>query len=355
MSVPVLASLVLLAAQGPVTTTAATTTTTAPPPSASSSVSSTAPSSTAPSSATPSASAAPSSGVTPGSTPASPAPVPEIAARAATESCELTPDNVRSGELVWGLKKSFRQYVGIGMAGASGNSITATGGATITALDEIVIDGVANPKGVATGAYRFSFDSADYTSPSRFTARFRGTVTFSYPGHMFSLIVSNPVLSTADGRSVVHADIELKASEGAPASPVNLPGAELGRLTTPSATPADGLLTWSDVPATLASSEAFGGFYNAGADLDPLTMHLGADCAAVPEPPKDAVVTPVVTQPSGDDLIPDVQFRPDGTSTPALASTGADVEHTLWAGVVTFLAGLAIVLAAYRPRVRTRP
>ncbi|SDG05382.1 Htaa protein [Lentzea fradiae] len=337
MSVPVLASLVLLAAQGPVTTTP--TTTSAPPPGPSSSVTTTAPSST--SSPATSSSPAPSS-------------TPEVAARTAAESCELTPDNVRSGELVWGLKKSFRQYVGIGLGGAVGNSITATGGATITALDEIVVDGVANPKGVATGAYRFTFDSADYTSPTRFTAKFRGTVTFSYPGHLFSLIVSNPQVSTADGKSVVHADIELKASEGAPAAPANLPGVEFGRLTTPAATPADGLLTWKDVPATLASSEAFGGFYNAGTDLDPLTMHLGADCAAVPAPPQEAVVTPPAAQPA-ENLVPDVQFRPDGTSAPALASTGADVEHTLWAGVVTLLAGLAFVLAAYRPRTRTRP
>ncbi|GHH39152.1 HtaA domain-containing protein [Lentzea cavernae] len=330
MSIAAVAGLVFLAAQGPVTdvpvTTTTVTTTTVTSASAPAPVSTTGPPALAPASTTSS----------------SPAPA----------GCALTPGTVRNGELLWGLKKSFRQYVGVGLGGATGNSITASGGASITNLDEVVIDGVPNPRGVPTGAYRFSFDSADYTSPSRFTAKFRGTVALAYPSHFFTMLISNPQVSTSDGTTVLRADVELRTQPGAPANPVALPGVELGRLTAPAATPSGGLLTWPSVPVTLATSEAFAGFYQTGADLDPLTMRLGADCADTPPPPQTATVAPPPAS-SGDDLVPEARFRPTG-GTPALAATGADIEHGLWAGVVIVLSGLALVLAAYRPRTRGR-
>ncbi|MBM7773238.1 hypothetical protein JOD54_003442 [Actinokineospora baliensis] len=295
MSIPVVAGLILLAVQGPTTTTPPTTTVTT--------------TTTAP-------------------------------------GCDLTPANARQGDLVWGFKKSFRQYVGVGLAGATGNSITATGGATITALDEVVRDGIPNPAGIATGAYRFTFDSADYTSPTQFTARYRGTVTFAYPTHFFTLLLSDPWVTTANGTTTLHADIELKATPGAPTQPTTLPDVALARVTPPTTTPVNGLLTWPAAPATLTSSEAFAGFYQAGADLDPLTLTLAADCATPPTTPPTAnpVVPPAAT--TAENLIPTARFRP----TPALAATGVATEHTLWAGVVLFLTGLALVLAAYRPR-----
>ncbi|MFD4636396.1 HtaA domain-containing protein [Lentzea sp. NPDC058436] len=320
MSIAAVAGLVFLAAQGPVTDVPVTTTTVT----------------------TTSASAPVTARTT----------SPPVTTTTTSAGCALTSANVRNGELLWGLKKSFRQYVGVGLGGATGNSITASDGASVTNLDEVVIDGVPNPRGVPTGAYRFSFDSADYTSPSRFTAKFRGTVALAYPSHFFTLLVSNPQVSTSDGTTVLRADVELRTQPGAPANPVDLPGVELGKLTAPAATPSGGLLTWSSVPVTLANSEAFAGFYQTGTDLDPLTMRLGADCADTPPPPPTATVTPPPAS-SGEDLIPQARFRPsDGT--PALAATGADIEHGLWAGVVIVLSGLALVLAAYRPRAHRR-
>ncbi|WP_026316020.1 HtaA domain-containing protein [Actinokineospora enzanensis] len=296
MSIPVIAGLVFLAAQGPTTTPVTTT--------------------TAPSTTT----------TAPG--------------------CALTPATAKQGDLLWGVKKSFRQYVGIGLAGATGNSIKATDGATITTLDEIVRDGVANPTGVPTGAYRFTFGSADYTDPTHFTVHYRGTVAFSYPGHFFTLLLSDPSVTTAGGAATLHADIELKADPGAPAQPTDLPDVALANLTPPTATPTDGLLAWSNVPATLTSSEAFAGFYQAGADLDPVTLHLAADCAATPPPPSTATPAPQTPAPT-ENLVPEARYRP--ATTPALAATGVDAEHGFWAGVVLLLAGMALVLAAYRP------
>ncbi|GAA2974995.1 HtaA domain-containing protein [Actinokineospora diospyrosa] len=316
MSIPVVAGLILLAVQGPTTT--ATTTTTTPPP----------------------------------TTTVTTVPSQRVAAETTTTTapgCDLTPANARKGDLIWGFKKSFRQYVGVGLAGATGNSITATNGATITALDEVVRDGVPNPSGIPTGAYRFTFDSADYTSPTQFTARYRGTVTFAYPTHFFTLLLFDPWVTTANGTTILHADIELKATPGAPTQPTNLPDVDLARVTPPAATPTNGLLTWQAAPATLTSAEAFAGFYQAGAAMDPVALTLAADCATTPTTPPTAnpVIPPAATP--TENLIPTARFRP----TPGLASTGVATEHSLWAGVVLLLAGMALVLAAYRPGRRT--
>ncbi|RLK58220.1 HtaA domain-containing protein [Actinokineospora cianjurensis] len=320
MSVSLVTGAMLLAVLTPTSTPVATTTTTAPPPVRAVQETTT--------TTTPVTTTAP------------------VTTTTTAPGCDLTQANARKGDLVWGFKKSFRQYVGVGLAGATGNSITATNGATITALDEVVRDGVPNPAGIATGAYRFTFDSADYTSPTRFTSRYRGTVAFSYPAHFFTLLLSDPWVTTANGTATLHADIELKATPGAPTQPTNLPDVALARLTPPAAAPVNGLLTWPDVPAALTSSEAFAGFYQAGAPLDPLTMTLAADCATTPTaPPTANPAVPTATAPT-ENLIPVARFRP----TPDLASTGVDAEHGLWAGVVLLLAGLALVLAAYRPR-----
>ncbi|MEU5693568.1 HtaA domain-containing protein [Actinosynnema sp. NPDC020468] len=337
MSIPVIASLLFLAAQGPTTTTPVTTTT--PPPTTTT---------VAPTTTTTVPPRTTTTTTTTTAPPARAAAETTTTTTTAAPGCDLTAANARQGDLVWGFKKSFRQYVGVGLAGATGNSITATDGATITALDEVVRDGVPNPTGVPTGAYRFTFDSADYTSPTTFTVRYRGTVTFAYPTHFFTLLLSDPWVTTANGATTLYADVELKATQGAPAQPTNLPDVDLAHLTAPAAIPTDGLLTWPAVPATLTSAEAFAGFYQAGTDLDPVTLNLGADCATTPTAPPTANPTTPPATGGTDSLIPEAVYRPT-TPTTALAYTGVDAEHTLWAGVVVLLSGLALLLATYRP------
>ncbi|WP_026422065.1 HtaA domain-containing protein [Actinokineospora inagensis] len=259
---------------------------------------------------------------------------------AVAPGCDLTTATAQHGDLLWGFKKSFRQYVGSG----SGNSITATNGATITTIDE------ALHNSVPTGAYRFTFGSAEYTSPSQFTVHYKGTVTFSYPAHFFTLLLSNPSVTTGGGSATLHADVELKASPGSPSPSSNLPNVDLAHLAAPAASPVNGLLMWSDVPGTLTSAEAFAGFYQAGAPLDPVTLTLAADCASTPKPPPTATPAPAAT---AENLVPTARYRPTTSPTTtgeALAATGVDAEHGLWAGVVLLLTGLSLVLAAYRPR-----
>ncbi|MEV0680802.1 HtaA domain-containing protein [Actinosynnema sp. NPDC050436] len=256
-------------------------------------------------------------------------------------SCELTSETATRGDLLWGFKKSFRQYVGT----TAGNAITASDGAVVTAVDEVVRDGVPNPAGIPTGAYRFALGRAEYRSPTDFTLHYRGKVAFSYPAHFFTLVLGDPEVRRDGDTATLRADVELKAQPGAPTGSKNLPDVDLATLrpTAGTTTPAPGSLTWSAVPASLTSAEAFAGFYQAGAELDQVALTAAADCADLPEPPPPA---PAGTPPPAvraNALVPPLQYRP-------LANTGADVEHVLWLGISVLLAGTAVLLAVHRPR-----
>ncbi|WP_440902281.1 HtaA domain-containing protein [Actinosynnema sp.] len=210
----------------------------------------------------------------------------------ASQTCGLTQTTVGKDDLLWGFKKSFRQYVGVGIGGSAGSSITAADGATITAVDEVVRDGKPNPTGVPTGAYRFSFQGAEFRTKSDFTARYRGEVEFSYPAHFFTLVLKDPSIEVSGATATMRADIALCADPGTPAQPVDLPDVALANLNPGggSHVGAAGSLSWTGVPATLTSAEAFAGFYQAGTALDPVALVIAADCAKLPEGPP--AVTP---------------------------------------------------------------
>ncbi|GAA2660847.1 MULTISPECIES: HtaA domain-containing protein [Actinosynnema] len=268
----------------------------------------------------------------------------------APQTCELTPTTVGKGDLLWGFKKSFRQYVGVGIGGATGNSITAADGATITAVDEVVRDGKPNPTGVPTGAYRFSFQSAEFRTKSDFTAHYRGKVEFAYPTHFFTLVLKDPSITVSGTTATMQADIALRAQPGAPAQPVDLPDVALAKLDLGGGahTGTAEALSWTGVPAALTTAEAFAGFYQAGTALDPVDLAVAADCAKLPEGPPAApppAAPPAQSGGGGGDLVPEVRHRP----TQQLANTGSDVENVLWLGVSLLLAGTAVLLAAYRP------
>jgi LPXTG-motif cell wall-anchored protein len=138
--------------------------------------------------------------------------------------------------------------------------------------------------------------------------------------------------------------VELKSKPGAPADPVKLIGVELAELDLSAARveTGAGTLTISGVTSTLASAEAFGGFYGAGEKLDDLTITLGAACGVLPQNPGGAATPPPVTQ--GEDLVPPLAFRPQ-----ALARTGADPEVLLAVAGFLLLSGAAL---RYRSRRR---
>ncbi|GAA1948144.1 HtaA domain-containing protein [Amycolatopsis minnesotensis] len=281
----------------------------------------------------------PPTGTPPVTTPAPSAPGPDPA-------CVLTPGSVRKGNLVWGFKKSFRQYVGTGLGGtATGNSITAADGAEITGIDEVAVQGRPNPAGIPTGAYRFGFGTAEYASPGEFTAGFRGTVTFGYPSHFFTLVLRNPKVVVSGGKGTLYADVELKTTTGSPSPPVSKPGVALANLdlATAKKTDGEGTLEVSAIKATLTSSEAFAGFYQAGDVLDEATVTLGAGCSNLPGAGGGASGGQGGGA-AGPDLVPEVAFRPGN-----LASTGATLAPLYWAALL-LAAGGTLVLVSRRPR-----
>lgn len=241
-------------------------------------------------------------------------------------TCEVTA--ITKGTLLWGFKKSFREYVGKG----SGNSITATNGAIVT--DQ---DASPNANGVTTGAHQYPFKEAKYTSKTKFEVAFGGTITFTYPGHFFTIHLANPQVTVDNTKGRLAADVELVTSGPTPGKPTKLTGVELADLdfTTAKTTDEAGVLTITGVKSTLTNSEAFAGFYGAGDKLDDLTLTLGSSCAALPEQPGPAGPPPVAQAPQ--DLVPPLAFRPQ-----RLANTGASPLVPLIAGIVLLGSGIAL-------------
>ncbi|SDL29076.1 Htaa protein [Lentzea albidocapillata subsp. violacea] len=250
--------------------------------------------------------------------------------------CEVT--SITKGTLLWGFKKSFREYVGKG----SGNSITGANGAVVTD-----VDASPNTNGVTTGAHRYPFKEARYTSATQFEVAFGGTITFTYPGHFFTIHLANPKVAVKDAKGTLSADVELVTSGPTPGKPTKLTGVELADLDLAAAktTVGGGVLTITGVRSTLTNSDAFAGFYGAGDKLDDLTLTLGSSCSALPQQPGPAGPPPVVQAPQ--DLVPPLAFRPQ-----RLAGTGASALAPSIAGFVLLVSGITVLTAARR---RTSP
>nr|CEL20536.1 hypothetical protein [Kibdelosporangium sp. MJ126-NF4]CTQ89447.1 hypothetical protein [Kibdelosporangium sp. MJ126-NF4] len=247
------------------------------------------------------------------------------------------------GNLLWGFKQSFRNYVG----GGKGNSIIGSDGAVVTDVDV-----QANPNGVKTGLHQYPFKSTTFTSNTKFDVSFGGTITFTYPAHQFSVVLANPRV-VADGKvGSVFADVELKAGAGAPGKPTKQTGVELAKLNFEAAktTSANGVLTVTGVASTLASDEAFAGYYGKGEKLDELTVTLGAACSSLPAAGNSSTGGGSGggggASGSSDDLVPPLNFRPQGK----LANTGAAPFGLVAMGTLFLLSGASMVYFGRRVR-----
>ncbi|NEW77668.1 HtaA domain-containing protein [Streptomyces rhizosphaericus] len=178
---------------------------------------------------------------------------------APTESSGTAP-GVVDGNLDWGVKKSFRDYV---TGPIAKGKITLSGGAAEHG------DGYRFPHG--EGAYDAGGGSLD--------AAFDGAVRFT--GHEGSLDLKFSDLN-----------VEVKGAKGALVADVSSKDRETGKVTESDdvtvadlATgsglpePEDGVITLTDVPAALTAdgAKAFGGFYAAGDALDPVTVAVSLD------------------------------------------------------------------------------
>lgn len=196
----------------------------------------------------------------PGTAPApgTPAPGPTTPAPGGPSS------RVVAGTAAWGVKTSFRSYVGSGTGGAAGK-IEVSDGAARTA------DG-----GFGFGAGSGTADRAT----GGVDVGFRGTVYFEKHGvgeaAALRVWVRNPHVVSNGTAATLHADVSSKdLGSGAVVDYPNVAVADLD-LTKGSRSATDTTVTWTGIPATLtaAGAPAFAGFYQPGAALDPVSFSV---------------------------------------------------------------------------------
>ncbi|MDK9498311.1 HtaA domain-containing protein [Streptomyces katrae] len=191
--------------------------------------------------------------------------LPASAARAESRA-------VQGGRLDWGLKSSFQSYV---------TGPVAKGGFQLKG-------GAAT---VGGSLFRFHSATGSYDPASgEFEAAFSGAVTFQ--GHRkpdgayeLDLTVSRPTVRVSGGRGTLYLDVIGKAKDtGAVTSRTGVPFATLG-LGGIDMKGGGSPLVLTNVPATLTEegAQAFAGYYQAGAQLDPVS--LSADVKSAPSAP----------------------------------------------------------------------
>jgi hypothetical protein len=167
---------------------------------------------------------------------------------------------IKGGEVDWGIKQSFREYV---KGPAAKGQIELSGGATEA----------------ADGTYVFPVGSGSYDTTTHVVeVQAGGTVHFT--GHFsggvpaLDMTFSNPRVVIDGAESFVFADVSSKSLMTGETD--TYPDAEFAQLDA-SATPpefGDEDVTLKGMPAELTAegAEAFAGFYTAGTALDPLTL-----------------------------------------------------------------------------------
>ncbi|MFK0294436.1 HtaA domain-containing protein [Streptomyces sp. NPDC090442] len=209
----------------------------------------------------------------------SPTPTDKPSAGARPQSgsgSDATPRNsgkVYDGNLDWGIKKKFRDYVNGPIAHGKAE---LSGGAATTAA------GYRFPKGHGT------YDAQKAT----LAAEFNGAVRFTGHGGALDLKFSNLRIKADNGRGTLIADVASKPRTidgNAPTKAVDIPNIAIAELKLPSGALAAtrGVITLKNIPATLtaAGSKAFSGMYPAGETLDPVNASLAVDSTAqLPSP-----------------------------------------------------------------------
>jgi hypothetical protein len=179
---------------------------------------------------------------------------------------------IEGGEVDWGVKESFRNYV---KGPIAQGQIEVSGGA-VEAAD---------------GTYRFPVESGTYDLTTHVTeVQAIGTVHFTghYSGGVPALdvTISDPRVILGGATGTVFADVTSKAFT--PGEPESFPDAEFAALDT-SATPPEfegqEAVSVKNIPAELTEegAEAFAGFYAEGTVLDPVSVTAAFSPTGPPE------------------------------------------------------------------------
>lgn len=193
----------------------------------------------------------------------------------------------------WGFKASFRSYV---VFAPPAGTLQAVEGATANPSEELMsLPGSFFEFPLASGSYERGTEP-DH-SDDLLVAGSTGAALFCKPGHGFNVVLKNPTVTIdgADSRITAEVGVNLNGTwypfQQADIADLDLSGIE------PKVDDSGNTLTWEEVPATLTEDgeAATGGIYEAGAELDPITVTatldrpLLAECAieagtATPEP-----------------------------------------------------------------------
>lgn len=170
-------------------------------------------------------------------------------------------DEVTGGSITWGVKESYRNYL----------AMTFVGG-RVTAIAPATDNGT-----------RATFPSASGTwGASKVDVRTRGGLNFyGHHGEMDLTISAPRIVVTSSG---VQLRVDAVTSDDRTLTDVPMADLDLtGRVSA-----GNGKATITSAPATLtvAGADMFNGFYEAGADLDPVSATFAVESAVIPPTPK---------------------------------------------------------------------
>ncbi|MGW4460743.1 HtaA domain-containing protein [Micromonospora sp. NPDC004704] len=205
------------------------------------------------------------------------------------------PVDVTAGDLDWGFKASFRNYVSTG----NGNPPIA------------VADGATRN---ADGTFRFAALDGSYDpATGAATVHYGGTVVLSYPAHFFKITMANPTVVLAGETGSLLADVDLEVSGGG-FEPVSVDQAAIATLDASAGPQSSGTtVTWTNLAATMTEigASAFAGFYGAGTVLDPATFSFTS--AGAPAAPAVSVTPSTGIDPEQATVtVTGSGFNPDG-------------------------------------------
>ncbi|OJU85460.1 MAG: hypothetical protein BGO11_00490 [Solirubrobacterales bacterium 70-9] len=210
---------------------------------------------------------------------------------------------ITGGEVDWGIKQSFREYV---KGPIAKGQIEVSGGATEA----------------ADGTYKFPVGSGTYDLTTH-QVEVQGVGTVHFTGHdmgagpLLDVTFTNPRVVVGK-TSVVYADVVSKTFPGGEVK--SYPNAEFALVDASTAKPIfEGeAVTLKSMPTelTTAGSEAFSGFIPPGEELDPLSLTASYAPLVQPEEPKKE-------EPQSDQPKTDTPTTPAPTvATPKLKSAG---------------------------------
>ncbi len=222
--------------------------------------------------------------------------------------------SVADATLDWGVKASFRDYISGSIAKGA-----------VEPIGTVELDG---------DTYLWSGGEGELDSDTGVgSVAFDGGLHFTGHDGLLDLRIENPVVTiAADGTGTLSADVFSKALEG---DDVSEKGLDLAEIDLSDSTSGATGTVWDAAPVQLSEAGApgFGGFYEVGAELDPITLTLPTDCA---EPQETAASSPAASEAASTAAAPPTNDSAS-TAAPIFLFGGIGLAVAGIAAAVTFL------------------